>query len=98
MELERGLGEQPLASQMTKRDLKPADLVAASKEQITHKMVTRGTKGWRLTPNVMGKVIRAFAAAAGETATAGELFNYPLRARLDQERPHGQDVGTATTE
>ncbi|MEL6428864.1 MAG: hypothetical protein AAFU73_03715 [Planctomycetota bacterium] len=76
MDVERNLGEQPLAARMAERDLKPADLVAASTEQITHKMVTRGMKGRRLTPNTMGKVVRAYAAAAGESAVASDLFDY----------------------
>ena len=76
MDVERNLGEQPLAARMAERDLKPADLVAASTEQITHKMVTRGMKGRRLTPNTMGKVVRAYAAAAGESVADSELFTY----------------------
>lgn len=74
--IERDLGEQPLAALMTARNLKAHDLVAASTEQITHKMVARATKGRRLTPNVQGKIHRALQNATGETFRLAELFNY----------------------
>ncbi len=73
---ERDLGEQPLARLMAERDLRPADLVAASDEQITHKMVTRALKGRRLTANTMGKVVRAWEKISGNAVQQGELFNY----------------------
>lgn len=73
---ERNLGEQPLAALMAARGLEPRHLVAASSEQITHKMVARAMKGRRLTANTMGKVVRAWNAAAGSSAERGELFNY----------------------
>lgn len=72
----RDLGQQPLARLMSERGLKPADLVAASTEQITHKMVTRAMKGRRLTPNTMGKVQRAWNSAAKSDLGQGDLFDY----------------------
>jgi hypothetical protein len=72
----RDLGEQPLARLMAERGLKPHDLVAASTEQLTHKMVTRAMKGRRLTPNTMAKVVRAWNLAASSSDEAGELFDY----------------------
>ncbi len=72
----RDLGEQPLARRMAERSLRPADLVAASGEQITHKMISRAAKGRRLTPNTMKKVVRAWNGATGEARTSGELFDY----------------------
>ena len=74
--LERDLGEQPLVRLMAERDLKPQDLVAASTEQLTHKMVTRAMKGRRLTANTMSKVQRAWNLAASSENGLGELFNY----------------------
>jgi hypothetical protein len=50
--------------------------VAASTEQITHKMVSRGCKGRRLTRNVQGKLLRAFTAATGNSCTLPDLFTY----------------------
>lgn len=74
--IERDLGEQPLAGLMSERSLKPNDLVSASKEQLTHRMVSRALKGRRLTANTMGKVVRAWNIASGEERQAGDLFNY----------------------
>ncbi|MEX1023949.1 MAG: hypothetical protein WD226_02625 [Planctomycetota bacterium] len=73
---ERDLGEQPIAQRMAELALVPADLVRASTEQLTHKMVARAMKGRRLTANVMGKVQRAFDAATGSTSERHELFTY----------------------
>lgn len=72
----RDLGEQPLSSRMAEHGLTQKDLVAASEEQLTYKMVTRAMKGRRLTPNTMGKVVRAWNRAADDTSEADALFNY----------------------
>lgn len=73
---ERDLGEQPLAELMAARSLRSNDLVAASTEQITHKMVARACKGRRLTPNVQSKILRAYNSATATQAAMGDLFNY----------------------
>jgi hypothetical protein len=73
---ERDLGEQPLARLLTELGLKPHDLVAASTEQITHKMVQRGCKGRRLTRNVQGKLLRALNTASGNPYVLADLFTY----------------------
>jgi hypothetical protein len=75
-ELERDLGEQPLNRLMVELGLKSHDLVAASTEQITHKMVQRGCKGRRLTKNVQGKLLRALNTATGNNYTIKDLFTY----------------------
>lgn len=72
----RDLGEQPLTRLMAERDLEPADLVAASTEQLTYKMVSRAMKGRRLTANTMGKVLRAWNLAARCEHRQADLFNY----------------------
>ncbi len=72
----RDLGEQPLTRLMAARGLDAHDLVAASGEQLTHKMVARAMKGRRLTKNTMGKVLRAWNLAADEARPASDLFNY----------------------
>ena len=74
--VDRDLGEQPLEAILTSRELSAHDLVAASTEQITHKMVTRARKGRRLTPNVQRKIRNALVAAAGQPFELSELFNY----------------------
>jgi hypothetical protein len=73
---ERDLGEQPLARLMSAHGLAPHDLVAASGEQLTHKMVTRAMKGRRLTPNAMRKVERAWRKVAPEAVRESALFEY----------------------
>lgn len=75
-DVERDLGEQPLARLMAEKGLKSHDLVAASTEQITHKMVQRGCKGRRLTRNVQGKLLRAFDNATCEVHKLADLFTY----------------------
>ena len=75
-ELERDLGEQPLTRLMAEKGLKSHDLVAASTEQITHKMVQRGCKGRRLTKIVQGKLLRALNTATGNNYTIKDLFTY----------------------
>ena len=87
-EPERDLGEQPLKALLARLDLRSADLVAASTEQLTHKMVARGCKGRRLTPNTMGKVHRALEAASGERFALDQLFTY---APAPRERDAGRD-------
>lgn len=74
--LERDLGEQPIARIMDERGLRPHDLVAASTEQITHKMVARARKGRRLTPNAQRKILNALNRIAGKAYGMGDLFNY----------------------
>jgi hypothetical protein len=72
----RDLGEQPLARLMAAHGIAPHDLVAASSEQLTHKMVTHAMKGRRLTPNAMRKVERAWRKVAPETVRESALFDY----------------------
>ena len=75
-EIERDLGPQPIVALLAELSLKSTDLVAASGEHITHKMVARACKGRRLTPNVQAKVLRALNAASGRQYTLAALFNY----------------------
>ena len=70
------LGEQPIARILADLALKNGDLVAASGEFLTRKMVVRACKGRRLTPHVQGKILRALNRAAGREFTLPELFNY----------------------
>ena len=74
--IERDLGEQPLTRLLAEKGLKSHDIVAASTEQITHKMVARACKGRRLTPNVQAKILRALNLATGQRYVPGDLFNY----------------------
>jgi hypothetical protein len=75
-DIERNLGEQPMGRIMLELGLKPNDVVAASTEQITHKMVSRACKGRRLTPHVQAKILNALNRAASKTYALSDLFNY----------------------
>ena len=72
----RNLGGQPIGDIMVKDGLKAHDLVAASTEQLTHKMVTRACKGRRLTANSKSKVLKALNLASGKEYCLSDLFNY----------------------
>lgn len=73
---ERNLGPQPIAALMGRHGLRPHDIVAASSEQITHKMVSRACKGRKLTRNVQFKILRAFNAATQQEYALKDLFTY----------------------
>ena len=75
-EIERNLGEQPIAQIMHEHNLKPHDLVALSSVEMTHKMVSRACKGRRLTLNTQSKVLHALNRATGKNYSLGDLFNY----------------------
>jgi hypothetical protein len=70
------LGTQPLDKIMDERGLKNHDLVAASKEGLTHKQVQKGRKGRRLTRNIQDKIVAAVSSATGTPHTIETLFNY----------------------
>ncbi len=61
---------------MIELGLQNHDLVAASAEQLTHKMVQKGRKGRRLTRNIQEKILRALNKASGRSFTLDQLFNY----------------------
>jgi hypothetical protein len=74
--IERNLGEQPLARLMAELELKPVDLVKASTDQLTFKMVSRACKGRRLTVNVQTKIRDAMCRASGKAYAFKDLFTY----------------------
>ena len=75
------LGEQPIAQIMARHALKSHDLVAASTEQITHKMISRAARGRRLSPNVQRKILKALNIVAKKNYSMKDLFNYQLLPR-----------------
>jgi hypothetical protein len=75
-EIERNLGEQPIARIMREHNLKAHDLVATSPVGMTHKMVARACKGRRLTLNTQAKVLTALNRATGKNYPLHALFNY----------------------
>ena len=73
------LGPQPLDALLDELGLSNHELVSASTEQITHKMVAKGRKGRKLTRNLQGKLLRAVnnaAADGGKRFELSDLFNY----------------------
>ena len=74
---ENELGLQPLDALMTEFEITNNDLVSASTEQLTHKMVSKGRSGRRLTINIQNKILTALKILRPEqTVTLKELFNY----------------------
>jgi hypothetical protein len=74
--IQRDLGSQPIADIMARLNLKPHDLVAASSQQLTHKMVTRACKGRKLTIKTKSKILKALNLATEKDYSLRDLFNY----------------------
>lgn len=74
--MERNLHEQPIAHILIESKLTRRDLVLASTESITYKMVARACKGRRLTPQSQVKICNALNKATDKEFTVKELFNY----------------------
>lgn len=74
--MERNLGEQPITAILKDYHLVSGDLVSASNENITYKMVSKACKGRRLTPHVQTKICNAVNSATGKNFSISDLFNY----------------------
>lgn len=61
-EIERNMGVQPLDGIMAEQALGNHDLVAATKEPMTHKAVQRARKGRRLTKHMQQRMADALNA------------------------------------
>ena len=71
------LGTQPLDALMTKLGISNHALVAASTEQLSHKVVQKARKGKRLTPKAKTKILSALQNALPEQKfTHRNLFHY----------------------
>lgn len=70
------LGAQPLERILTDLNLSGTDLVQASTEQLSYKMIQKGRKGRRLTINVQMKILRALNLASKHEFSLKDLFNY----------------------
>jgi hypothetical protein len=70
-------GVQPLDAFMTKHKLSNHALVAASIEQLSHKVVQKARKGRRLTSKAKAKILDALHQVLPEQKFAHrDLFNY----------------------
>jgi len=79
--VERNLGVQPMDVLMAEKEMPNHELLAASKEPMTHKAVQRARKGRRLTKHMQRRMVEAFNTAmkqrgAEESFTLDQLFNY----------------------
>ena len=71
------LGVQPLEALMIQHALSNHALVAASTEQLSHKVVQKARKGRRLTPKSKTKILNALHKALPERKFEHhDLFNY----------------------
>jgi hypothetical protein len=61
-EIERNFGPQPMDEVMTAHALSNHDIVAASKEPMTHKAVQRARKGRKLTLHMQKRMVTALNA------------------------------------
>ena len=68
---------QPLDTLMTQLGVTNADLVNASTEQLSFKMVQKGRKGRRLSPNIQDKILTALLKVKPDLKTRRrDLFRY----------------------
>lgn len=75
--MDNKISPQPLDTLMIKLGLSNADLVKASTDQLSFKMVQKGRSGRRLTTNGQEKILRALLAAKPELKVKRrELFRY----------------------
>ena len=72
----REYGIQPIDAIMQENGLDNHAVVAASTEQLTHKMVAKARSGRFLTMNVRQKVLRALNKALKADFTVKQLFTY----------------------
>lgn len=68
---------QPLDTLMNQHGVSNADLVKALPQQLSFKMVRKGRKGRRLTPNIQDKILNAFIKVKPELKLCRrDLFPY----------------------
>ena len=76
---EMNAGPQPIAEIMQQHELKPHDLVTASKVPLTHKEVNKAGKGRKLTMRTQLRITNALNIALKAEYTYKDLFNYKGR-------------------
>lgn len=75
-EIERNLGPQPFAGILESEGLTPHRLVETNPVAITHKLVSRGAKGRRLTRHSQQLLLEALNKTASRAYVLSELFDY----------------------
>jgi len=77
IDMSYNLGPQPLDQIMVEQGLSNHAVVAASKNQLTHKVVNKARKGRRLTRRSQDKVLLALNEVSSEkNFSRSQLFNY----------------------
>ena len=72
----REAGKQPLDQLMIKENLRNNDLVSLSEEGLTHKQVSKGRKGRKITKKLQLKILKAWNQLTNEDLCLDDLFNY----------------------
>ncbi len=72
----REYGEQPLVALLADKGLTNHQVVAASTEQLTHKMLSKACRGRFLSVKIRLKIMRAVNKLTGGTYSLKDLFNY----------------------
>lgn len=72
----RELGIQPINDKLIELGLDNHALVAASTEQLTHKMVAKARSGRWLSMKIRLKILRAFNKATKSDVKLADLFTY----------------------
>ena len=69
-------GKQPLDQLMIKENYRNNDLVSLSEEGLTHKQVSKGRKGRKITKKLQLKILKAWNQLNNEDLLLVDLFNY----------------------
>jgi|TARA_Y100000994_G_scaffold186864_1_gene155594 hypothetical protein len=69
-------GIQPLDQLMINEELRNNDLVSVSNEGLTHKQVSKGRKGRKITKKLQLKILRAWNHLNKQDLCLDDLFNY----------------------
>ena len=72
----REAGKQPLDQLMIKENLRNNALVSISEEGLTHKQVSKGRKGRKITKKLQLKILKAWNQLNNEDLLLDDLFNY----------------------
>ena len=69
-------GIQPLDHLMINEEIRNNDLVSISKEGLTHKQVSKGRNGRKITKKIQLKILRAWNLLKDQDLCLDDLFNY----------------------
>ncbi len=72
----REYGLQPIATILGERQITNHQVVEASTEQLTHKMMAKACRGRYLSSKVRQKILRAVNKVTGEQFKLSDLFTY----------------------